>query len=327
MKVDPEFKHLIVPLSEKERTLLEEGIKRDGCRAPLDVWKEEDILLDGHNRLEICKKLNVEYRINYVSLPDRTAAKIWILENQAGRRNLSKSQLAVLALDLEKLYAKSAKDRMLAGKAEDPRDNLSQGYQGRARDQAAEKYGIKGKEVGRAKTVKNRGIPELFDAVKSGNATVGAAEQVSRLSPVVQKAIVSKGPDIIKRSSTIIHDLAPAEKITPGITEKAVAKVITGEATTPHEAIEKTLPDEDLRRFREFDRKTNAAVNEAVRGVTRSFNGAGKACFMPNVKELWCEDCEWGFDVFLPAPRDDISCPYCKGQNLINRDKEWHPGR
>jgi ParB-like chromosome segregation protein Spo0J len=60
------------------------------------VWKEEGILLDGHNRYEICNRLGLPYTIKEVSLPDRAAAVAWIRENQVGRRNLMPEGLSYL---------------------------------------------------------------------------------------------------------------------------------------------------------------------------------------------------------------------------------------
>lgn len=59
--VDLEFSAMIPPLRSDERLLLEENLLRDGCRDALVVWAEENILLDGHNRLEICCRLNIPY--------------------------------------------------------------------------------------------------------------------------------------------------------------------------------------------------------------------------------------------------------------------------
>ena len=38
LKVDPELRDLIPPLSEEEHRMLEESILRDGCDTPLTVW-------------------------------------------------------------------------------------------------------------------------------------------------------------------------------------------------------------------------------------------------------------------------------------------------
>lgn len=94
--VDEEFSALIPPLQPDERLLLEENLLRDGCRDALVVWAEENILLDGHNRLEICRRLNIGYETVGISLPDREAAADWIDANQLGRRNLNPDQASLL---------------------------------------------------------------------------------------------------------------------------------------------------------------------------------------------------------------------------------------
>src|SRR5262245_33582433 len=48
IRVDPEFAALIPPLSAEERQRLELSLLEEGCRDPLIVWKDHDILLDGH---------------------------------------------------------------------------------------------------------------------------------------------------------------------------------------------------------------------------------------------------------------------------------------
>ena len=96
MKIDKEFQSLIFPLSNDEYILLEQNIIRDGCRDALVVWKEEDILLDGHNRYKICQKHKIDYKIKIISLSDRTAAEDWIDSNQLGRRNLSPDMMRLI---------------------------------------------------------------------------------------------------------------------------------------------------------------------------------------------------------------------------------------
>ncbi|GAI91325.1 unnamed protein product, partial [marine sediment metagenome] len=88
---------------------LEESIVEEGCRDALVVWKETDTLLDGHNRLEICKRLDKPYQIKLLSLPDRDAAKAWIINNQFARRNLSPYQRSVLALKLKAIISEKVK--------------------------------------------------------------------------------------------------------------------------------------------------------------------------------------------------------------------------
>ncbi len=99
--IDPEFRALIPPLTPEEFAQLEENIKRDGCRDPLVVWN--DTLVDGHNRYAICNRLPAPFTTTQVVFKDRTAAKIWIIDNQFGRRNLQKFVRAELLMAREKL--------------------------------------------------------------------------------------------------------------------------------------------------------------------------------------------------------------------------------
>jgi len=61
------------------------------------------------------------------SFIDRDSAKIWIIKNQFGRRNLSNYDRSKLALELEPLIAEKAKERMLAGVKLDPAQKSVEG--------------------------------------------------------------------------------------------------------------------------------------------------------------------------------------------------------
>ena len=85
--IDPQFLTLIPPLSQDEKQQLERNLIEYGCRDALVVWN--NILLDGHNRFELCKKHKIDFKLHRIDLPDRNAAHDWIIMNQLGRRNLS----------------------------------------------------------------------------------------------------------------------------------------------------------------------------------------------------------------------------------------------
>jgi len=89
IKIDPEFRDLIPPLSNEELENLHISISNDGCLAPLIVWKQEGILLDGHNRYAFCKRCDYDFQVTEIKLPHRESAKNWIIKNQLGRRNVS----------------------------------------------------------------------------------------------------------------------------------------------------------------------------------------------------------------------------------------------
>ena len=87
--IDVEFQGLIPPLAESEFMRLERKILAEGCTERLKVWRHggQDVLIDGHNRLEICRKHGIPFDVEPVELKDRGAVKRWMIENQLGRRN------------------------------------------------------------------------------------------------------------------------------------------------------------------------------------------------------------------------------------------------
>ena len=100
IKIDPEFKSLIDPLTSEEFKQLEQNLINDGCIDAVRVWhkveQDEIILLDGHNRLEICKKHALEFAAESFEFNDRQEAIDWMIQHQLGRRNLSPDQVSYL---------------------------------------------------------------------------------------------------------------------------------------------------------------------------------------------------------------------------------------
>jgi N6-adenosine-specific RNA methylase IME4 len=107
--VDPEFHALIPPLTRDEYARLEENILAEGCRDALVVW--DNVLLDGHNRYEICTRHGIEFDVYEIDLPDRDAAKVWMIDNQKGRRNLSDGWKYELAQTKRAILTKMGREK------------------------------------------------------------------------------------------------------------------------------------------------------------------------------------------------------------------------
>jgi len=56
---------------------------------PLIVWAGHNIILDGHNRWAICNEHDIPFCTVDLELPDREAARNWLIQRQLSRRNLS----------------------------------------------------------------------------------------------------------------------------------------------------------------------------------------------------------------------------------------------
>lgn len=111
--IDKEFQALIPPLSADEKQQLESNIAADGCRDPLVMWN--GTLIDGHNRYEICTRLDLPFQVVCHDFNSRDDATEWIINNQFGRRNLSDYQRGVLALRMKPIIEARALARQQGG--------------------------------------------------------------------------------------------------------------------------------------------------------------------------------------------------------------------
>ena len=108
MIIDNEFKSLIPPLEEDEYNELRNSIKKEGVRDVLITWK--GILIDGHNRKKIADEFKIKYKVREKKFKDRNEVIIWMIDNQLGRRNISKYDRTRLALRKEDMLKPIAKE-------------------------------------------------------------------------------------------------------------------------------------------------------------------------------------------------------------------------
>lgn len=114
--IDKEFESLIPSLSDDEFRQLEANCVRDGIRDPLVVWPQDDgndILVDGHNRFRIsAMHAGIRFDIKRMEFKDRDEAKIWIIKNQLGRRNLPLIDRVTLEDRKKNILAEQAKKKL-----------------------------------------------------------------------------------------------------------------------------------------------------------------------------------------------------------------------
>ena len=109
LTIKKEFKDLIPRLSKEEYELLTKSILSDGCRESILLWN--GVIVDGHNRYEICTTNNVEFNTSDIDFTDDDAAKIWIIDNQMGRRNITEWVKFELSLKKKDILLKQGREK------------------------------------------------------------------------------------------------------------------------------------------------------------------------------------------------------------------------
>ena len=92
VKINPEYSKLIYPLSKSEYKILKGSISNNGLHLPIIV-NQDNVILDGHNRLKICQELGIEPHFEVIEFKDSLQEKEFVIEINLKRRHLNTFQL------------------------------------------------------------------------------------------------------------------------------------------------------------------------------------------------------------------------------------------
>lgn len=156
----------------------------------------QGMILDGRNRERELVELNKPVAYVVFVGSNRDALDFVNAENLE-RRHLTESQRAMLAAEVAQLRLGDNQHRAAAapigaplfeGDTEEPAAPLM------SQSEAADVYSVGRRSVQRATTVKEKGAPELVDAVKTGQLAVSAAADIAERPTEEQRAILDALP-------------------------------------------------------------------------------------------------------------------------------------
>jgi hypothetical protein len=153
----------------KEFDELVEDIRKNGLLMPITTL--DDKILDGRNRQRACEKVSVSP--HYTPFVAKMSPIDFVISTNLVRRQLTTSQRAAAAAELASLKHGS---NQFQSKEETPNGASSQKV---SKTEAAKKLNVSKRTVVRAEAVK-KADPALFNQVKAGKVSVGAAEKKVR---------------------------------------------------------------------------------------------------------------------------------------------------
>ena len=203
IKIKKEFKSLIPDLTKEEFKQLEQNCLDEGIREKILVWN--GFIIDGHNRYEISLKWNLEIQTETKHFKDEEAVKEWMILNQFGRRNLSNYQRSVLALQLEEVFSKKAKENLKASG-----ENFGKGLAKlpkaiskiNTREELSKVAQVGERTLGMVKKIQEKATEEVKAKLSTGEVSINSAYQdikkeekkKNRLEKIEQiKQEISKG--------------------------------------------------------------------------------------------------------------------------------------
>lgn len=111
---------------------------------------------------------------------DRDSAKVWIIRNQLGRRNLKEWDIFDLTKSLEEIEAKKAKERQ--GTRTDL-DIVEKFPQSKTRDVMGAMVGVSGKTYDKMKAIDESNDERLKQQVRNGDISIHKGWQIAVILP------------------------------------------------------------------------------------------------------------------------------------------------
>jgi hypothetical protein len=245
--INEELKQYIDPLTPNEYAALERSLLAEGCRDALVLWG--DVLIDGHNRYEICSKYELPFKTiqndSFSSLDD---VLLWMIDNQLGRRSVSDFQRGMLALRKRDIIAARTKAEATPPKtaasdehpapeggapeaeqaSDDPWHADDNTGRIKTREDIARAAGISSATIGQIDRIRKSAAPELVEAVRSGTISINAAAAVATLPSEVQVNAVAGGKKELREAAKKVREQKAATRTprAPKLDDNAAASTI-----------------------------------------------------------------------------------------------------
>jgi tRNA G10 N-methylase Trm11 len=181
IKINPEYSKLVNPLSNTEYEALKSSIKNKGLHLPI-IINQDNVILDGHNRLKICQELGIEPKFKVKEFQDPLQEKEFVIEVNLKRRHLNSFQIAELEYKKEEIYKERAKLRSFSNlKNVNKEINLSKAPNdaieinietGKVSEIIAKKTGLSPRTYERAKKIIEEGSDEVKEKLRTNKTTI-----------------------------------------------------------------------------------------------------------------------------------------------------------
>lgn len=209
LKIDPQLKDLLPPLTDEEYKQLEKNIVDNGFDRNFPIMEWHGYIADGHNRYSICKKHNIDPVIGTLAYNTKEEVMEWMLDIQLGRRNLSPIQRIAVAEKYRPIYEKQAKKNMsMGGKNYSPKEGsqnsstLPKEEKMDVRAKLAKTAGVSTDTYSKGKKILDSDDEELKQEVLSGEKSINAGYKELTQSKSEKKENSNRGENNITSPTT-----------------------------------------------------------------------------------------------------------------------------
>jgi len=211
--INDQLRAFVDPLSAIEHEALERSLLAEGCRDALVLWR--DVLIDGHNRYEICRRNNIPFRtVHNNSFETIEDVMLWMIDNHLARRSVSDFQRGLLALRKKEIVTARLAQKM----ADEPPVPNPDDMDARppppwnTREEVAKAARVSSNTISQIERIQKAATPQLVEAVRSGTISINAAANVASLPQEEQIAAVAGGRKELQQAARQVREQKAASK-------------------------------------------------------------------------------------------------------------------
>ena len=173
-----EYENLVPSMAKEVFQSLICSIRESGQLEPITINNIGEVL-DGHNRLKVCKKLHIKPLFEVKEFENPSQEKMYIIDVNLQRRQLTDAQRVQLSLKkkpiLQELAKKNSQTNLRRGKNNARHSNVQICPLGRVNDKIARDSGVSARQVSKIEIILEKADPKLRDKVLNGTTKIDKA--------------------------------------------------------------------------------------------------------------------------------------------------------
>ena len=188
LKINPAYRDLLPSLSDKELNELKSSIKREGCRDPIIVNKNNEII-DGHNRHAICQELGILFEVRIIEFDSEVELREWMIQTQLGRRNLTAFGKGEVVLRSKETISEIARANQRAAGGALPQKSAKAVD---VRKELALRAGVSTDTVSKIEAIVKHANDDVKEKLRRGDADISINSAYKQIRDEVEKSKSSK---------------------------------------------------------------------------------------------------------------------------------------
>ena len=213
IEIKQEFKDLIPPLTKEEFKQLENNCMSEGIREKILTWN--GFIIDGHNRYEIATRWDLDFETESKHFDSEEDVKIWMANNQLGRRNLMDFVKGELTDTIEELIKEKGKKKQIQtlkqGSKKPDLSTIDKTVTHNTQKIVSEKLGWSTGKKAMFDVVKKKAPEEVKEKLRTGEVSINAAykeikkeeKKAEYKEKVLQERVETKVSDNIKNGDSL----------------------------------------------------------------------------------------------------------------------------